>query len=423
MKHLDLILFLLLFLFSSPMQGRQNDISQQQSFLLKGRVIASDTKDVLANASVTLEGGSISSITNMDGYFRLIVPSSSANSNIIIRYLGYENLKVPVKDLIDKSDIDIVLLPSSISLNELYVVSGDGLDIVREAFRLVPKNYSSDPNMMVAFYRETIKKNSNYISLVEAVLDIYKSSYAKYGDDQAKIYIGRKASDVSPRDTVIMKFQGGISTALNLDMAKHPEIVFSDNYEQYSFNIEGIININDKPHYVIKFEPHPYITDILYRGTMYIDVESKAISRVEFNMNVEDRKDASAIFIIKKPSKMRVEVLEARYVVNYIERNGNWYFDYSGTNVTFRVRWTNRLFGLIRTTYAIGAEMSVTDRYDSEINKFPRKERIRSSDVIAEKVEHFQDPHFWGDYNVIEPDIEISKAIKRLSGKLLRREQ
>ena len=66
--------------------------------------------------------------------------------------------------------------------------------------------------------------------------------------------------------------------------------------------------------------------------------------------------------------------------------------------------------------------MAITDRYEDNVQKFPRKERIRSTDVIAEKVEYFQDLEFWGDYTVIEPDKEITNAIKRLSDKLLRRE-
>ncbi len=65
--------------------------------------------------------------------------------------------------------------------------------------------------------------------------------------------------------------------------------------------------------------------------------------------------------------------------------------------------------------------MAITDRYEEPVQKFPRKDRIRSTDVIAEKVEYFQDAEFWGDYTVIEPDKEISNAIKRLSGKLERR--
>ena len=41
--------------------------------------------------------------------------------------------------------------------------------------------------------------------------------------------------------------------------------------------------------------------------------------------------------------------------------------------------------------------------------------------VIAERVEYFLDPGFWGEYNVIEPDQEITNAIERLSDKLRRR--
>jgi hypothetical protein len=275
--------------------------------------------------------------------------------------------------------------------------------------------------MMVAFYRESVKKGSNYISLVETVLDIYKATYSSYSNDQAKIYIGRKATDISPRDTVLLKFQGGINDALMLDIAKNPEIVFGTDGSEYQFHIEGLININDKPHYIISFFSQPAIKEILFRGNIYLDAASLAFARMEFNMNVEDRKDAANIFIRRKPSKMKVDVNKAQYVVDFTESNGKWFFNYSSTEVSFRVRWTNRFFGLFATTYTISSEMAITDRYDNNVVKFPRNERIRSTDVIAEKVEYFLDPDFWGEYNVIEPNQEIMDAVKRLSGKLRRR--
>lgn len=419
MKNYRIINLLLLLLFSFQLFG--DDVLQAQSYTLRGRVLASDTRDPLSNASVTVGNLNISSVTNQDGYFTLRVPASAKNSRLIIRYLGYENLEVPVVTLIDKPNNHIMLIPSFIELGPLEVVSGDGSELIREALSRIPQNYSTDPNMMVAFYRESIKKNANYISLVETVLDVYKSSYRSYESDQAKIYIGRKATDISPRDTVLMKFQGGISTALMLDVAKNPEIVFGEKGDEYIFTIERMISINNKPHYEINFLPKNGIKDILFRGKVYLDVESLAIVRIEFNMNVEGRKDASNIFIRRKPSKMKVDVEEARYIADFIENNGKWFFNYSSTEVRFRVRWTNRFFGLFATNYTIGSEMAITDRYKESVNKFPRDERIRSTDVIAEKVEHFQDPEFWGEYNVIEPDIEINNAIKRLSGRLMRR--
>ncbi|MGI6074250.1 MAG: carboxypeptidase-like regulatory domain-containing protein [Fermentimonas sp.] len=422
MKNVSKILLFLCLLFA--VQSFPASASQQNkpTYTIKGRVIGGDNNKPLVNASVSIEKENISTVTNQDGYFSLKVPNNYRNSNIIIRHLGYQNHSIPIVTLINKPNNNINLTPSAIELSEIQIISGDGSDLIKEALRRIPVNYPSNPNMMVAFYRESIKKGSKYISLVETVLDIYKASYSSFNKDQARIYIGRKATDISPRDTVLMKFQGGINDALMLDIAKNPGIVFGTDGSEYNFQIEGLININNKPHYQIAFAPLPNTEDILFRGTIFLEKESLAFARMEFNMNVENRKDAPGIFIRKKPQRMKVDVEHAKYVVNFTEDNGIWHFNYSSTDVEFRVRWTNRLFGLFATTYTIGSEMAITDRYQSHIEKFERKERIRSTDVIAEKVEYFQDPNFWGDYNVIEPDQEINNAIKRLSNKLLRRD-
>jgi len=421
MKQLFIILLILCTLPLSNVRAMDAGQQADSTFMLRGRVLGSDTKEPLPNASITVQKANVSSVTNQDGYFSIRVPASTRNMQLIIHYLGYENKEIPVVTLIGNPNDHIMLAPSPIELSEVLIVSGDGTNLVREALQRIPENYAADPNMMVAFYRESIKKGSNYISLVEAVLDVYKASYRSYSNDQARIYIGRKATDISPRDTVLLKFQGGISDALMLDIAKNPEIVFGTDAAEYNFHVNGLININNKPHYIISFQPHSGLKDILFRGTIYLDAATLAFARMEFNMNVEDRKDAANIFIRRKPSKMRVEVNNAQYVVNYMENNGKWFFSYSATEVSFRVRWTNRFFGLFATNYIIGSEIAVTDRYNDNVIKFPRDERIRSTDVIAEKVESFLDPGFWGEYNVIEPDQQINDAIKRLSDKLRRR--
>lgn len=393
----------------------------EATIAIKGRVIADDSANPLEYASVSINNTNIATVTNQDGFFSLRIPSSARNYKLKVQHLGYNNITVPVIVLIDKDDYVLRMTTGSIALDEIEVMSGDGTELVKEALRSISKNYNDRPNMMVAFYREGIKKGSNYISLVETVLDVYKASYNSYNNDQAKIYIGRKATDISARDTVFMKFQGGISDALMLDIAKHPDIVFGEEGEGYNFNIEGVITMNDRAHYVIDFFPYTGLQDILFRGKIYLDVKTLAFKRMEFNMNVEGRKDAASIFIKRKPSSMRVSAESAKYVVDYVERDGKWYFNYSSTEVQFKVRFKRRFFGLFASTYTIFSEMAITDRYDDDIQKFPRKERIRSTDVIAEKVEYFQNVDFWGDYTVIEPDKEIANAIKRLSDKLLRR--
>lgn len=422
MKKFKCLFIVAFFLFLHQTQIVFAQQVAESTIPIKGRVIADDSGSPLEYASVTISNTNISTVTNQDGYFSLRIPSSARNYNLKVQHLGYENLSTPIITLIGKDNSVLRMKLGSIRLSEIEIVSGDGTHLVKEALRSVTQNYDTKPNMMVAFYRESIKKGSTYISLVEAVLDVYKESYKSFNDDQARIYIGRKATDINPKDTVFMKFQGGISDALLLDNAKHPEIVFGEDASDYAFNIESIITIDDRPHYVINFFPYASIEDILFRGTIFLDVESLAFKRMEFNMNVENRKEAASIFIKRKPSSMRVTAESAKYVVDYLENNGKWYFNYSSTEVQFKVRWKSRFFGLFSSTYTIFSEMAITDRYENDVQKFPRKERIRSTDVIAEKVEHFLNPDFWGDYTVIEPDKEITNAIKRLSGKLQRRE-
>lgn len=420
MKKLFVIFFASV--LSSLLIFANQEFPQQDKVVrVHGRILAADTQRPLSNAGIMLHGSNISSVSNQDGYFSILVPSSAEKSHLIVRFLGYENREVSIASLKGKTDNKILLNPASFELDELQVLSGDGSDLIRSALRKISANYPAQPNMMVAFYRESIKKGNNYISLVEAVLDIYKASYYSYENDQAKIYIGRKASDSSPRDTILLKFQGGISTALLLDVAKNPHDIFGDEGEDYNFRIEQIVHINNKPHYSISFSPKKWIEDILFRGTAFIDTESLAFSKIDFQMNVEERKDAAKLFIRKKPNKMRVTVDKAAYSVDYIEKNGKWYFNHSNTDLSFRVRWKNRFFGLFSTAYNISSEIAITDIYQQDVSRFPRKERIQSGDVITEKIEHFQDPDFWGNYNVIEPEIAITQAIKKLRDKLQRR--
>lgn len=391
--------------------------------VLSGEVVGQDTKKPLTKASVTLKNTNIATMTNDDGHFQIRIPEKNAGTNLIIKYLGYENKEIAISSLIKNENNTIVLRSSSILLNGIEILSGNGADFIEKAIRNIPKNYSKDPNMMVAFYRETITKNNNYISLVEAVVDVYKSSYSSSSDDLARIYIGRKATDIGRKDTLLLKFQGGISTSLMVDVAKNPQIIFGERGEEYNFRIQGLIYVNDKPNYIISFDPKYASDDLTFRGTIYLDKQTLAFNRIEFNTNVENNPDAASRFIRRKPAKMKATMLNVSYFIDYIEKEGKWYFNYSKTDVGFKIRWTNRFFGLISTTYHVTSELAITDRYTDDVVKFPRDERIKSTDIIAEKVENFQDPEFWGEYNVIAPDVDINKAIQRMSSKLKKREK
>ena len=304
-----------------------------------------------------------------------------------------------------------------IPIKEIVVKPLDPEVIVKNAINKIGRNYVDEPNLMTAFYRETIRKNRTYVSIGEAVVEIFKAPYDNdIRFDGARIYKGRKGSDVEKMDTVLFKLQGGPVTVLQLDIAKNTESILTlEAMKYYDYSLTGVIEIDEKPHYVIDFRQKPSVEMPLFMGNLYIEMERNAITEAEFGYNVEDKAAVSSIFIRKKPLGMEVTPEIATYRTKYREQDGKWYFAYSRAEVKFKVNWKKKLFNTFYTTMS---EIAVTDRTNEEVIKFAGKEKLRFTDVFSEQVNAFTDPEFWGDYNVIEPDQSIESAIRRLSRKL-----
>jgi hypothetical protein len=422
-RNLSLVALLLLSAFTAQTiyagaapERKKND--QQTLLSFKGKVVDSETGNALVFASVAVKETNVATITNIDGEFLIKITETQTSRNLEVTYLGYKNKVVPLTELrVDGYKNMIELTPAPIPIREIIVKPIDPEAIVKNAISKIGKNYVDEPNLMTAFYRETIRKNRTYVSIGEAVVEIFKAPYNNdLRFDGARIYKGRKGSDVEKMDTVLFKLQGGPVSVLQLDLAKNTESVLTmDAMKYYDYSLSTVVEINEKPHYVITFRQKPSVDMPLFLGTLYIETSTYAITEAEFGFNMEDKDAVSSIFIKKKPLGMQVTPEIATYRVKYREQDGKWYFAYSRAEVKFKVNWKKRLFN---TYYTTMSEIAVTDRTNEEVIKFAGKEKLRYNDIFSEQVEAFTDPEFWGDYNVIEPDQSIESAIRRLSRKL-----
>jgi hypothetical protein len=393
-------------------------IAEQDLVTIKGKVIDAETGTALVFASVAVTESNVGIITNIDGEFTLKISPDLLDRNVEVSFLGYKNKIIPVSSLRNdgyKNTISLETAP--IPIKEIVVRPIDPEAIVERAITRIGRNYESVPNLMTAFYRETIRKNRTYVSIGEAVVEIFKAPYnSDLRFDGVRIYKGRKNTDVERMDTVLFKLQGGTTSVLQLDIAKNTEAILTlDAMKYYDYSLTGVIEIDDKPHYVIDFLQKPSVDQPLFMGSLFIEMESGAITEAEFGFNLSDLAAATAIFIKKKPFGMEVTPEIATYRTKYREQNGKWYFYYSRAEVKFKVNWKRKLFNTFYTTMS---EIAVTDRTDQEVIKFAGREKVRYTDIFSEKVSAFADPDFWGDYNVIEPDQSIESAIRRLSRKL-----
>lgn len=385
-----------------------------------GKVVNEKNGKALPFATVEAIGSNVATVSNMDGEFTIKLPKESTVSELKISYIGFSNQTVALSSFNSEKDVEISLSASSVQLDAITIRPKNALKLMAEVLSNIHNNYSPDPMMMRAFYRESILKNKNYASISEAVVDVYKGSYSKeFQVDQVKLFKGRKSADVEKMDTVLFKVQGGPSTTVLLDICKNPYILLSSDYALiYNFEITDMILIDEKLHYVVSFQQKEHIIDPYYNGKFYVDMDKLAITEAEFALNTDNKEEAARLFIQRKPAGMDITAEKAAYRVKYTIEEDQWYFSYARAEVRFKVNWKRKLFN---SNYTTMSEIAITDRTTEDIEKFAGKERFKSHDVLNDKVYIFFDQGFWEGYNVIEPDQSIENAIRRLNRKYLRR--
>jgi len=389
----------------------------QQVITIRGRIVDAETNQPLVFAGITVQGSNISTVTNLDGEFTLKLPGTETG-NLEFSFIGYKNRVMAIEEMKTNGQRNIIRLETAlIPIREVVVKPLVPEEIIEQVIRRFDENYPGVANDMTGFYRETIRKNRSYISIGEALVEIFKAPYQNaLRWDAVRIYKGRKSNDVEKMDTVLFKLQGGPTTTLYLDIVKNPEMFLTrEALNQYDLELSNIAMIDDRTNYVINFFQKPSITTPLYQGRFFIDIETYAVAQAEFAFNLENKELATSMFIRKKPIGMQVTPELTSYLVRFREQDGKWYFNHSRAEVKFKVDWKKKLFN---TNYTTMSELAITDRTEEDVVRFSNKERIKPTDFFTEEVSAFADPDFWGDYNVIEPDQSIETAIRRLSRKV-----
>ena len=379
-----------------------------------GTVRDASTGAPLSAATVWIEGIEGAVVTNGDGVFSLRVPASA--QTLWVKQTGYETKAVRLGD---QQTLQIRLLELPQVIDGVVVRGGDPYHIVRQALLRARANRPQKATNPTAFYREVIRRRGRVVAVAEAVVDVYKAGASSLRSDQARIYKGRRSADYSRLDTAVVRYQGGVPTALALDFARNWDAVFwnADSIgAYYTLRLEGVTQIQGRDQLVVAFDQRPS-PQALFRGKMYVDAESYAFSRVEFWRNVEGRPEAAREFAVRVPAGYRVEVPEVRYAIDYLFDGTAWHYNYSLVELTLGVSAPKRRFD---ARYTVVGEMVVTDRTPKEASaeRFAPADRLRATDLMFDRVVDYADEEFWADFTVIEPETSLERAVKQMNKRI-----
>lgn len=385
--------------------------------VVSGIVKDRQTGDPLSHVSITAEGSAAHTVTNDDGRFSLKLNNEARY--IQLSHIGYKTRRQQISSGRTEG-LEILMTNHTVNLDELIVSVNDPLAIVHAAMQRIVTNYPSKPELMRCFYREVTRRGSRYIAVAEAVMDMYKSSYA-HGPvtDAVGILKGRRLMSMKSKDTLGVKIQGGPVMPLMADVAKNPDYMLNEqDLNLCNLQMELPVRIDSRLHYVIRVEPLFILDAPLMGGLLYIDQESLAITRAELELDMRDWRKAAEYMLVRKPLGLRFRPKQLSMTIGYTtDSEGITRMSYLRNEMRFNCDWKRRLFA---STYTAVSEMVVTDML--AIGHEAKRPKGRSSfglkDRFYDQVEYFDDPDFWADYNIIEPTESLEHAIDRLKKKL-----
>ncbi|MCK5134379.1 MAG: carboxypeptidase-like regulatory domain-containing protein [Bacteroidales bacterium] len=383
--------------------------------ILKGRIMDSRSGKPLPYTTIALSGTSLGSITNQTGEFSFKLPGDLPDPMLVISYLGYKSMFLPISYPVEK-ELVIRLKRETIPLQEVIIRFADPALLLAESINRIPGNYLDDHATMTAFYRESVKRNDHCMMYSEAVLDVAKGPYTRYStNDLVRIRKGRKITDISAEDTVMIKLRSGIYTSLSLDIIKNrPDFLTDDFLNRYDLDFTDMMTYGDRLVYVISFQQKSNIPDLLFRGQLYLDHEHLAILAADFEFNPELIHREPGLFVVKRSPKIHIRPILASYHVDYRVLNGKYHVSQVRAEVEMKVRRRRQWIG---ARYRISIEMAITDVIPNQQLRINVAERVKPNVVLSDEPFQF-DPLFWGIYNTIEPEASLMESLKRIEHNL-----
>jgi hypothetical protein len=382
---------------------------------IRGRVLDQESGAPLPYASIVIPEKGLGVASNMDGVFQFRMPGVFLNTTVRVSYMGFKSRTLPIELLVD-NNVDIILETDYISMQEVIIRHYDPKIIVREALAKRDQNYSNEPVYHINFYREGIIYNNKLLNYSEAIFKVFKSGYRNsLENDQVMLLKSRNISNTDHTDTLIMKIRAGVRSALELDIMKTIPVFLDVEYlHEVEFTSVDLVTIDSKMVYAIEFEQIQTTFLPIYKGILYIDMESLAILKAEFEVHPKYINKSKHLFLVRQSRRYNASFDRIRYSVSYQEHNGRYHLSHVRGDIEVRFRPRNRIFS--RPYYGF-LEMAVSRIDDQNVSRFSRRETMRTNTTFAD--ENFgYDYAFWGEYNIIPPEQKVTEALNQIRSKI-----
>jgi hypothetical protein len=365
-------------------------------------------------AAIHVPCSSTGTISNYEGVFELNLPSEFIADTLMVSCIGYNPEIILSEDFL-MGPVTTELAPTKFQIEELIVRPEEPKELIRAAIKKKGENYGNKPVLLTAFFREASKQDEKYISISEAVIDIYKTSYLSDQKDLVKLKKGRRGKNTENSELVNLIVEGGLYNNMQLDIMKYG-VSFLDPefFENYDYSMLKQIHYNDRQTYVIGFKFRDNIAIPGFDGKVYLDAKSLALVRAEFTISQGGLEYAGSVLVKKIPNQYRISPRSGNYEVEYRYYQGQWNLNHVRSEILIKVRKKRGRENKGYTChFQSTSEFVITGKTTEQFERIKYREASKPSDVLYEQITG-TDPEFWGNETTIIPEEPLMETIRKL---------
>ncbi len=306
---------------------------------VKGRIIDEDNQPV-SYANIGIVDTQIGTASNEQGLFELMLTQAPEDGELSVSAISYKNFTFKLSEIPDPLNFTITLKHHYTQMNEVVVTALDenAHNIVRKALENRRKNYTRKPYQIKGFYRELLRNDNEYVSLVESAFTMDDKGYHKNDIKRFRLDALRKSDDLREMDSLDIYYENFLR---NNDLAS----LFTGDYidgqtrqwsyyfwpsfnesmlENFDFLLDSMVYFDNHLVYCISFFSKKYASHLLEYNQLFIRsldyalIEMRVMSKPKEITKTQNDQKGNISYLIDGAYYKKVSIKYKAY-------QGHWY--------------------------------------------------------------------------------------------------
>ena len=331
----------------------------------------------------------------------------------MVSYIGYKSTAICLHDLSDSTNI-VQLTPNAVQLKEVIVLPLSPDQYIKRGVTNISRNCPEKPFQAIAYYREKLTENNQFLKGEEAVFKSYFPNFQDTVKNQNQILLHRKnrnikelafmkkkrqkmykkelkkakknndTSKVIMEGTNLEKLFGGPNMIFSMDVNKLPySFLDSNHYKDYNYQFGPTTTYQDKELIVIHFSTKRKVNHIKSNGTIWLDANSYAFVSIDYSGEFVIPFYARPI-LFAMGLKIEDPMVDGSCL--YEDFEGKWYPKNFNWNITAKLTKRHLFSSNEHASFEIGQVYIVNAIETTGIEPIPKKKRFDSSKKMEDQV-------------------------------------